>query len=409
MESIENRAITARRVIGALLVGALGIGAGCDMFDVTNPGPISDDALNTEAAGPTVLVGIVADVEVAVSDAAYYAGVASTDLSHDATQGWVQNMGNGILRSEDSQYVWNPGQRARWVAEDGIRRLNQTQSNPSGSILIAAAHLWAGFANRNLGDNTCVAVFDGGPAEPNSVYYTRAATHFQEAMARSQSIGAQADSIRIAAMAGLAQARLILGDFQGAAEMAVQVPDNFLWIAHRSGSSLREQNRVWEATHLSTQATVYGTYSDSIGPNGDPRTPWFDLGQSGSGGTRPYFRQMKHSTAGSDVALAKGSEMRLIQAEARLRSGDISGAMELVNHVRSLAGVAPVAAGTVAEAWLALDRERHLVLWLEGRRLRDNVRLAEPGLSPWAAGFMAGRQGCFPPSLTEINSNPNLN
>jgi hypothetical protein len=259
-----------------------------------------------------------------------------------------------------------------------------------------------------MGDNTCVAVFDGGPAEPNSRYYERAAEHFNEAISRSQAIGPQADSIAVAAQAGLAQARLILGDYQGAAQLASGIPDDFLWVAHRSGGSLRERNRVWEATHLSAQATVHGTYSDSIGPAGDPRTPWVDMGQAGSGGTRPYYRQMKEASEGTNIALAKGPEMRLIEAEVRLRNQDVTGAMEKINHVRSLAEVEAVAANTPEEAWLALDRERHFVLWLEGRRLRDNVRFAEPGLSPWAAAFMQGRDGCFPPSLTEVNANPNL-
>jgi hypothetical protein len=82
--------------------------------------------------------------------------------------------------------------------------------------------------------------------------------------------------------------------------------------------------------------------------------------------------------------------------------------MAKVNAVRALNSVAPVTANTTAEAWLALDQERHLTLWLEGRRLRDNARLSAAGLSSWAATFMAGRDACFPPSLNEIASNPNL-
>ena len=43
----------------------------CDLFDVVNPGPIVDDALNEEAAGKTVLIGVVADVEVALDNMAW--------------------------------------------------------------------------------------------------------------------------------------------------------------------------------------------------------------------------------------------------------------------------------------------------------------------------------------------------
>ena len=65
-----------------------------------------------------------------------------------------------------------------------------------------------------------------------------------------------------------------------------------------------------------------------------------------------------------------------------------------------------VIAALLALALLVL--ERHLTLWLEGRRLRDNARLSVAGLSSWAATFMQGRHACFPPSLNEIASNPNL-
>jgi hypothetical protein len=100
--------------------------------------------------------------------------------------------------------------------------------------------------------------------------------------------------------------------------------------------------------------------------------------------------------------------MRLIEAEVLLRGGNVVGAMTKINAVRALAGVTPVTATTAAQAWVALDRERHFTLWLEGRRLKDNARLSEPGLSSMSATFMQGRDKCFPPSLNEVASNPNL-
>jgi hypothetical protein len=216
------------------------------------------------------------------------------------------------------------------------------------------------------------------------------------------------DSIRIAARAGQAQAHLILGNYDVAAGHAAAVPNGFLWVAHRSANSVREQNRVWESTVLSTQATVHGTYSATLGPSGDPRTRWLDLNKTGSSGGHPYYQQMKYRDRGDDIPLAKGAEMRLIEAEVLLRRGDVGGAMAAINAVRTAAGVASVTATTAPAAWVALDRERHLTLWLEGRRLRDNARLSAAGLSSWSAGFMAGRDECFPPSLNEVASNPNL-
>lgn len=393
------------RVLAALALVAT---SACSLTDVSNPGPIQDDALDNPAAGRTIFIGLVSDVEVAAGSAAYYAGVASTDLNADATQNWVQNMGAGRLLTEESSYIWDEAQAARWTAEQGIARLKRTQADPDRNQWIAGSYLWAGYANRILGDFACVAVFDGGPSQLNAEYYKRAIAHFQNAITIATAIGPTMDSVKTAAYAGIAQSQLILGDYNAAATAAALVPDGFRWVAHRSGNTVREQNRVWEGTVLSTQATVHGTYSAGLGANGDPRTPWIDLKKTGSSGLRPYYQQAKYADRAVDIPLAKGQEMRLIEAEVLLRVGNVAGAMAKVNAVRALNAVTPVTANTVAEAWLALDQERHLTLWLEGRRLRDNARLSAAGLSSWAATFMAGRDACFPPSLNEIASNPNL-
>ena len=84
--------------------------------------------------------------------------------------------------------------------------------------------------------------------------------------------------------------------------------------------------------------------------------------------------EVARSTSG--IPLAKGTEMRLIEAEARLRSGDVAGAIERINVVRAHHGLDPVNAGSTAEAWPLLMKERGLELWLEGRRLGDLRRWA---------------------------------
>ncbi|HKJ02382.1 MAG TPA: RagB/SusD family nutrient uptake outer membrane protein, partial [Longimicrobiales bacterium] len=101
-----------------------------------------------------------------------------------------------------------------------------------------------------------------------------------------------------------------------------------------------------------------------------------------------------------DIPLAKGWEMRLIEAEALLSAGKRTEAMAMINHVRSAFDVPDATAATDDEAWTALKRERLITLWLEGRRLADLHRFND--------AFLSGRDYCFPFSRGEINSNPNL-
>ena len=404
-----------REILGAAVFGVLL--SGCDLFEVVNPGPIIDSALNEESAGKTVLIGVASDVEVAVDAMAWLGGPASTDLDADATQPWLQDAGEGRLTVTNAESSWNPMQLARWGAAAGISRLTETQTDAASNQYLTAAYMWAGWANRVLGDNVCIAVFGGedtdgdgnadpGRVEASDMHYTRALERFETARSRAQG---SHDSIAVASTAGMAQANLMLGNYSAAASLAAQIPDDFQWVAYRSDNSGREWNSVWQFTHENQkQITVWSMYNDSIGPDTDPRVPWRDMNQTSGGGVKPFYRQLKYTDRAADYPLAKGHEMRLIEAEVMLRAGDREGAIDKINYVRERVGVPPVTAATDAEAWLALDRERNFELWLEARRLKDNARFAAENLSPWAIAFMQGRHSCFPPSLAECSANPNV-
>lgn len=373
----------------------------CDL-QVVNPGVIADQDLERPEAGPVVLVGAVADVEVAVNNTALHAGLASDELNFSGTRSWLDFFSRGDIQSKDTNVTWEPVARAIWVTEKGVARLTMSQPEPAKNLLVAAAHVWAGYALRIAGDLFCEATFDGGPAEPNAAYYERAIQHFTQGRAIAGAMNA--DSLVKAATAGLAQAYLILGKYVEAAAEAAKIPDSYLWVARRSDNSTRENNLIWSETHTQSQVTVWGTPIEKLGPNGDPRTRWQDMKRLGAGGKVPFYRQLKYTDRGADIPLAKGWEMRLIEAEAKLRAEDVAGAMALINKVRAAFGVAPKSAATAAEAWQALDHERLVTLWLEGRRLKDNARFFEQGVNR----YLEGRDKCFPFSDSEINSNPNL-
>lgn len=390
----------------ALRIGLLGLAlplAGCDL-SVVNPGRIRAEDLDTPEAGEVVLVGLVSSIEDAADALALHTGLASGDeITFSGTRSWLYFFSNGELNPIDAGFAWNPASEARWAAEQGAARLRASQENPGQSPLVAAALMWAGFANRMMGDTFCEATFDGGPAEPNSAYYERAIGHFEEARTIAQAVGPSADSIRLASIAGMAQAHLVLGNYTEAAALAAQVPDDFVWTV-RYGESGREDNLLWSETYVNSQYTAFDTPLAALGPDLDPRAPWEDMKRLGAGGTVPFYRQKKYPGRGSDIPLAKGTEMRLIQAEAALRGGDVAGAVARINEVRAAAGVPAVGAATADAAWDALIRERYLTLWLEGRRLKDNQRFFEEGRSD----VLEGRAKCFPFSDAEINSNPNL-
>jgi hypothetical protein len=120
-------------------------------------------------------------------------------------------------------------------------------------------------------------------------------------------------------------------------------------------------------------------------------------------------QQDKFLNNSAPVALVRGAEMRLLEAEGALRGSDIGGAFTKINAARAIhSGLVPLPpSGDLAAAWATLRKERGAVLWLEGRRLWD--------LSRWFAATgpahdetLQGRAKCLPIGRGELDTNPNV-
>src|SRR5207244_9754184 len=91
----------------------------------------------------------------------------------------------------------------------------------------AKALLYAGYANRLLGENMCEAVINGGAPSDYKGYFRRAESTLTEAIAVA---GAARDTgVTTAATAARASVRLMLGDDAGAASDAATVPTNYVF------------------------------------------------------------------------------------------------------------------------------------------------------------------------------------
>jgi len=377
------------------LVGAALLAA-CD-FGVTNPGRIDDEGLDNERAVPVLVVGMGADLSQVVDEIGYFMGIASRDIWHTGAFEAEIFMQEGAIREEDVNGLWADMHRARWVAEDGIRRMEEILGGEAtGNSAYTEAHIWAGYANRVLGENACQAVIDGGEAQDRNVHFQRALDLLDTALGLAQAQGET--ELEYRAQAGRAQVLLAQQQYDAAAMAAAVVPDDFQFLALFSDNSTREWNWLANQSHIRRYFSVYGTWAAEV--TDDPRVVWEDEGVLGVDGLTPFYRQDKYPTWNSDMDLAAGDEMRLIEAEAALQSGDVSGAVTLVNAVRTAAGATPVTASTVDEAWDVLRQERKIVLWMEGRHLFDSVRFNDP--------FMADRDTCIPISQNERATNPNI-
>ncbi len=413
---------------GALLPAALiGFLAACDT-DVVNPGRVQEIFLfETEAQE-----AIVSGIGRAVAEAQNYIGYTGAAVSREihpsgstGSFGITVEWQNGELDYETIDTHWNLSQRARWWGDDGIAKIMETGAENQATL--AEAYLWTGYAYRILGENFCRSVIDGGPAGDRSVYYDRAIARFDQAA----SLGS--GDMAMAAVAARASVKAFMGDWSGAASDAAGVPEGFVFnMPYFATEGNPTRNRIQFASQnepykAHTQRyTKYEDYSMSENnPDGDPRVGYRVTDETGDAavlccGQVPWWPQTKYADSGSDIPLSKGTEMRLIEAEEMLVSGDWQGAMGKINALRTAAGVEEAMAASAAEAWTALKFERGVVLWLEGRRLGDFFRwnanntpgdlhpLEQPSGSQEEGSHLVQQDLCFPISRGEADTNANI-
>ncbi len=413
---------------GALLPAALiGFLAACDT-DVVNPGRVQEIFLfETEAQE-----AIVSGIGRAVAEAQNYIGYTGAAVPREihpsgstGSFGITVEWQNGELDYETIDTHWNLSQRARWWGDDGIAKIMETGAENQATL--AEAYLWTGYAYRILGENFCRSVIDGGPAGDRSVYYDRAIARFDQAA----SLGS--GDMAMAAVAARASVKAFMGDWSGAASDAAGVPEGFVFNMPyfategdptRNRIQFASQNEPYKAH--TQRYTKYEDYSMSENnPDGDPRVGYRVTDETGDAavlccGQVPWWPQTKYADSGSDIPLSKGTEMRLIEAEEMLVSGDWQGAMGKINALRTAAGVEEAMAASAAEAWTALKFERGVVLWLEGRRLGDFFRwnanntpgdlhpLEQPSGSQEEGSHLVQQDLCFPISRGEVDTNANI-
>ncbi|MHB1068735.1 MAG: RagB/SusD family nutrient uptake outer membrane protein [Gemmatimonadaceae bacterium] len=400
-----SRLLNIRRM--AALAAVVAAATACEMT-VTNPGPLQDAQLNTPAAIPALVNGMSGSLSTALGDYLVRGGLASGVFVAAGNYADEGQYYFGTFTGANVNTDWANMQRARWVAENGLERMKTVLGSTfEANADTPRAYLYAGFANRLLGENACAAVIDGGPAQSDTVYFQRADSLFTRAHAIATA--RNNTNVKNAALGGRASVRAWMGNWTAAVADAALVPNNFVFNAIFSTNSGVENNDVATETVSRREVTVWGTYWATVFK--DPRTPWDTVKvgssiQKGQDGKTSFFRQTKYTSLGSPVPLVKGAEMLVLRAEAALRNGDIPGMTTLLNTARAqYTGLATLTApATTAAAWTLLQNERGAVTWIEGRRLWDLRRWYAEGTNT----FLTGRSKCIPPSDNEVASNPNL-
>ena len=423
---IRRRSIRAGSL--AALVGMLTL-TSCE---VKNPGAILDVDLDDEQVLDALVTGMSSDFSTMVDDIAFDMARGSDEMTGSGSYFETGLLRHGILNREDQNFEWGAQHRARWVAEAGLQRMDSVLgADYSGDARVARAFLLAGLSHRFLGETTCYAVIDGSGVLDHKVHFDSAVARADSAIFHAQGAG---DAELVTAAYGLrAQANAGGGDWTAAVSDAGQVPTDFEYVAFFAITSGREENVIQDETWDREEMSAFNTVADRLAP--DPRAPWVDEGATGADGVHAHYKQTKYPDDGSDIPVIKGTEMRLLEAEAFLRNSDLGNAVLRIDEARAHYGLGNVtpAPTTINDAWVVLDHERLLTLWMEGRRWNDARRWDEEGMTSMPAvqyiygnpmtvysdpnplipifpkdGSIVKRATCIPISLAECDTNENL-
>jgi len=428
-----------RVLSGLALAATFGVGA-CDL-SVSNPGPVEDSFLDVAAAHNAVVYGAMRAYNSALGgdggNLAMCGGVVAREWFPAGQTGsfacTVQEFRNQLL--PEGADVFNRAHLARWLAEQGAVRIRAARGDAFKDYPLAAPLLlYVGYANRQLGEHVCSTVIDGGPEEPFTIHFERAENAFTEALAIATAQNNTA--LRNAALAGRASVRTWRKNWAGAESDAVLVPKDFVYatpfniVAQTQSNSIAISTTDQVRRNFSQWSTFYAENFDQYK---DPRTPYRkfpdtpfrvglgslpDLGDGrGALGQVQYWQQRKHIREDGPIELSSGRETMLIRAEARLRAGDLTAAMAIVNEIRTTVGVATKQASNLDEAWTAVKLEKLIEIWLEGRAVGERRRWVGDGGDTVAPGPLpaslrmddrTGKDRCYPISRQERDTNPNF-
>ncbi len=397
------------------------VGTGCAL-EVTNPGPIQSEFLNSPAVLSSLVNGAGRDLAEGLNWVAYTGSAVSKELfpaGSTGSFGITVRQQAGKLTDDDDNTHWNFAQRARWTAESAVARIDTVLGADAAgkSTTQAQALLWAGYANRHLGENFCECVINGGAPQAASVYFERAEGYFTRAIAVATA--AANANLTNAATAARASVRLSRNNLTGAASDAAAIANTFVYRMPYYQTEEAQYNRIfWAGANTPYRAhTVFNTFYENYRrTTRDPRVPYDSsltvlqgdgaVTYNGVSQRVRWYFQTKHAATTANINLSSGWEMRLIEAEVKLVNGDVNGALTSMNLRRTALSLPLLTAANATEAWTALKRERGIELWLEGRRLGDFRRWATNN-RPGTTDDMTGRDLCFATPLSEKRSNPN--
>jgi hypothetical protein len=427
--------------LGALVLGAAAAGACNDFLQAENPGAVEETDVNQPQYLTLLTNGIIGEFQTAFSNITWWNSMFGDELYNRQTffeEILIDQRRVGPENGTHAAFIYPRIQRARFLADDGVKRMTEVLGDSASSDLRVARALAYGVMSYDyLAEMLCEIPLDGqAPQTPEEIFrraMAKADSAVTVATAAKARIKARvplvpgdtlaADSVRYFALVGAARAALDINDRARAVTYAQQVPAAFNFFAVFSNNTAAENHRIYTNLTASSGATTDNTpFRDMAGDVRIPRS-----GATGVTGLIPRSPSSYSSfdgTAtgapfipGGTVRIASGLEARYIVAESQIEANPAQ-ALALINERRAFGKLqAPVAGLTGTALLTELRDQRRRDFYLDNHRLGDlrrylkyyQVNEFQRGAYPTSTtGETYGEQTCWPLTLAELNGNPNI-
>ena len=167
----------ARRaaLLGALALGAAAAGACNDFLSADNPGAVEETDVTRPQYVGLLVNGAIGEFQTAFSNITWWNAIYTDELYNRNTFFEEPLIDQRRVNPENGTYstfMYNRLQRARFAAEDAVRRASQVLADSAGRDLrVARALAYGGMTYNYLGEMLCVIPIDGGaPQTPEQIF-----------------------------------------------------------------------------------------------------------------------------------------------------------------------------------------------------------------------------------------------
>jgi starch-binding outer membrane protein, SusD/RagB family len=409
----------------AACAGVVSVMTGCsNLTDIDAPGVVQPSAVDNPTGAVARYAGATRLVVTALAGQVGTYGSVGL-ITDELLSGNLPNNAGGIeldqrrvpeTYTQFGNYAALHTTRVNLIAaKEALLQFQPTPASRIGQMLALT-----GYTELSLAENFCAGVsFSSvaggtvtyGESQTAEAVYERALAHFDSALAFS------ADSARVLNMVRVGRGRTLLGlgRYDEAAAAVAAVPTPFVYNLEISAAVTQQQNAIFSLMNGGTGAGV----ADNEGANGlnfrtaaDPRVPTAFFIKANDG-VNDLYRFTAYNSTSAPVPLAKGTEARLIEAEAALKTNPNDAAttgtgwLGILNTLRATAITPALPAladpGSFDARVNLLFRERAFWMFLTGHRLADLRRLVRQYDRPVSTVFPTGTYKDGLPYGSDVN------